>query len=1206
MAQRITRKHRLLAWAVLSTLSNSEAVLHRAHAAELNTKVPTVAEASGFPVQINLPVQPLNQSIRQLANQTGLSISFDSEVTKNKTAPAVKGFLSPQEALKKVLQGSGLQLNISGDSAVIKPEPEKNSQSLKLDAVEVRAKRFYEVGPLPGLGLTKEEIPGNVQSISAKEIKEAHSLSITDLMNRKLQSVTVNDYQGNPFMMDVQYRGFTAGPQFGTPQGLSVFLDGIRVNEPFGDIVNWDMIPMNALASLDVFPGSNPIFGRNTLGGALSMKTKDGFENAGADAEILTGSFGRKQLQVEGGWNNGTVGLFAAGNFFLEDGWRKNSPSKVNQLFTKASFRGDKLDLNLSTLLVETNLVGNGLIPSQMYEQDRNGVFTSPDTTKNRLDQFQLSGSYFVNDNFSVTAQAYRRNSRRQQKNADVYTEYGSQTVNRNLKQGEQFTCLFKSTNPYNLPDYYVIDLPNNNFFDNEFVADWFTRANDPGFQLNLNLANGNPADPDVKTVADSFNQQLPDYFVAHAQAQFNYFKSPYESLFYQSDYTNNLLQPGQETSYSSGEASYTLNSDGGNFGYYFAMSADDAVIGGPKSGFSFFQGTAFSYYYTEDGTKHVIAFLESTNAQNCLDTQNSNQVGGPGSYLGELDPVTQLPKTVNGQADIESGTVEGTPTAVITDNEINQKVDGASFQLNWNLDKHKLMIGGSIDKTYAEYGNAQRLGFFDSNRNGYLDPDAARDQYAAADIDVRNNDFDGSSITKSLYVSETWTPIESVHITGALRYNDTSVRNSLAARTFGETSVNLSYFANNPYFYDICPNGNCDGVLTGNRPPDLSRVIGKPETEKFSYYSLNPSLGFTWQAKENINTYFNWSQGTRTPSVIELGCALDKTPIQVGVLNGQPIYVPISVAQGRSCQLPSGLSGDPYLPQVKAETFDLGVRGTLSENIEWNLGYYRTDLKDDIYMVTYPGNRNFFDSVGRTRRQGIEMGMRGTWDNKLRFGLNYSLTDARFRDTFEMAGDDNSSATQRIDILELGSVSGIMTVEPGDRMPGVSLHNMNANVSYDLTDKWTVGLSAVAHSSSFLRGNENNDHRSGVAKAVVVPNFVPNSTGTGYVYAGTKTVYRQPSNNPGKIPGYVTFNFQTSYKLGKEWTATMLVNNLFDKEYFSAGRLGLNPFSPSINGAIGPDGYNHNSNDWLSTNFVAPGAPRGVWFSLNWHFVPD
>src|SRR5690606_33271126 len=95
----------------------------------------------------------------------------------------------------------------------------------ELNTVVVRAKRFYEVGPMPGLGLTKEEIPGNVQSITAEEIKESHSLSLTDLMNKKLQSVNVNDYQGNPFQMDVTYRGFTAGPQLGTPQGLSVFFD---------------------------------------------------------------------------------------------------------------------------------------------------------------------------------------------------------------------------------------------------------------------------------------------------------------------------------------------------------------------------------------------------------------------------------------------------------------------------------------------------------------------------------------------------------------------------------------------------------------------------------------------------------------------------------------------------------------------------------------------------------------------------------------------------------------------------------------------------------------------------------------------------------------------------------------------------------------------------------------------------------------------
>jgi outer membrane receptor protein involved in Fe transport len=104
----------------------------------------------------------------------------------------------------------------------------------------------------------------------------------------------------------------------------------------------------------------------------------------------------------------------------------------------------------------------------------------------------------------------------------------------------------------------------------------------------------------------------------------------------------------------------------------------------------------------------------------------------------------------------------------------------------------------------------------------------------------------------------------------------------------------------------------------------------------------------------------------------------------------------------------------------------------------------------------------------------------------------------------------------------------------------------------------------------------------------------------------GSAIVPRQQSNNPGVLPGYATFNFQTSYKLAPEWTASLLINNVLDKEFYSAGRLGRNAFSPSILGAIGPDGYNHNSSDWLSTNFIAPSAPRGLWISLRYEFSPD
>ena len=159
----------------------------------------------------------------------------------------------------------------------------------ELETVTVTGTRPTDAGPLPGLIISKDQIPGNIQSVGKNEIKETKTFSLGDLMNSQMQSVSVNDYSGNPFQMDVNFRGFTASPQIGSPQGLSVFFDGIRVNEPFGDVVNWDMIPMNAIERFELFPGSNPLFGLNTLGGALSLRTKSGFTAPGVDVQAERG-----------------------------------------------------------------------------------------------------------------------------------------------------------------------------------------------------------------------------------------------------------------------------------------------------------------------------------------------------------------------------------------------------------------------------------------------------------------------------------------------------------------------------------------------------------------------------------------------------------------------------------------------------------------------------------------------------------------------------------------------------------------------------------------------------------------------------------------------------------------------------------------------------------------------------------------------------
>lgn len=1181
-------------------------------AAELDTTLPKSNASTGSfaPSNIDIPSQPLDAALKQLARTTGISVAFDSNLATGKTAPAVKGRMKADEALRLLLAGSGLESTIDKDNAVIKPAAEKSAIDFQqVDAVEVRAKRFYEIGPLPGLGLTKEQIPGNVQSITAKEIKEANSLSLTDLLNRKLQSVTINDYQGNPFQMDVQYRGFTAGPQIGTPQGLSVFFDGIRVNEPFGDVVNWDMIPMNAIANVDVFPGSNPLFGLNTLGGAFTIKTKDGFNHTGIDANILSGSFGRKQLQAEGGWNNGTIAGFAAANIFLEDGWRENSPSRVNQVFGKGSYRGEKLDLNLTGLVAWNDLVGNGLIPNEMYRQDRNGVFTSPDNTDNRLWQAQLSGNYFVNENFTITGQVYRRNSKRKSVNSDVYTQYGNTPATRNMTAGSEYTCLYDSTNQYGLPDYYVVKAPNNlpdiyaDVLAVAFGADpadhplFAVYQSDPEVQFLVNGFAGFPADPSILP-AENFNQELPEFYAEYAKYNFDYYKNYRASVAYLPQGVDGNTYsppsiPGEINgvrAYSSFEASGIVSAPG---------LTDPIDFGSGQSNYYYLQNTDGSY------SQYMVFYKTAQNSTACQQGQADNRKSPMGGILA-TDSNGQ-PQYYDGAINGSSGVVIGVPTAVITNTTIDQIINGGSIQFNWNFDHHKFMIGASIDSASADYSSSQRLGFFDSSRDAYLDPAQAIDSLTAADRAIRSNDFDGTSLTKSLYVSETWSPVDTFHLTGAMRYNATQVKNKLAAREYGSVVLNLHQFVSEPDDFNICRPG--DPCETGYKIPDVSKLLNPSETEKFSYYSLNPSLGVTWQATKNLNIFGNLSQGTRTPSVIELGCALDKTPTYIGDLVDQdgdgsrdPTYVYRSVAQNRSCSMPTTLSGDPYLPQIKATTYDFGMRGNWGENMVWNLGVYRTDLKDDIYMVTLPGNRSFFDTIGKTRRQGIEAGLAGKW-GKTTFHINYSLTEATFQDTFTMASDHNSSAVENLylGITEAGEAPPrSITVKPGNRMPGVPLHNLNASISYEMTDKWSVGLSAVVHSDSYLRGNENNEHKPGAIKYVTFDYTDPITNTT-----SRRTEARYASNNPGKIAGYATLNFHTKYQFNPEWSASLVVNNLLDKEYFTAGRLGVNPFSPSIYGAIGPDGYNHNSFDWLDTSYLAPGAPRAAWFTLRYEFKP-
>ena len=196
--------------------------------------------------------------------------------------------------------------------------------------------------PLSGLGLPLNYVPSNVQTAGSKDMKRQQSLELSDYLNGNFSGISISQSSGNPFQSDINYHGFTASPLLGTPQGLSVYVDGVRVNESFGDTVNWDLIPESAISTVTLMSGSNPVFGLNTLGGALAIQTKSGHNNPGTELEASGGSFGRRAFQAETGGEFGNFDYFFTGNYFDEDGWRDLSPTHLYRAFGKVGWQNEK------------------------------------------------------------------------------------------------------------------------------------------------------------------------------------------------------------------------------------------------------------------------------------------------------------------------------------------------------------------------------------------------------------------------------------------------------------------------------------------------------------------------------------------------------------------------------------------------------------------------------------------------------------------------------------------------------------------------------------------------------------------------------------------------------------------------------------------------------------------------------------------------
>lgn len=289
------------------------------------------------------------------------------------------------------------------------------AQALSQDPEEILI-----IGVVPvGAGLDLNKIPFPVQVGNANDLDQANVLGIADFLRQNFASVSLNDAQNNPLQPDLQYRGFTASPLLGLAQGISVYQNGVRINEPLGDAVHWDLLPQSAIQNVTLSGGANPLFGLNSLGGSLALTMKNGFSFDGSGVEVSTGSFGRTTANIETGGNNGSLSYYGNLEYFDEDGWRDHSKSEALNFYGSIGWRSELTRLNLNFQIGNSDLIGNGASPVELLDLDREAIFTGPDITANDMQMISLDFSQVVSTSISFGGNLFYRKNKTNSFNGD-------------------------------------------------------------------------------------------------------------------------------------------------------------------------------------------------------------------------------------------------------------------------------------------------------------------------------------------------------------------------------------------------------------------------------------------------------------------------------------------------------------------------------------------------------------------------------------------------------------------------------------------------------------------------------------------------------------------------------------------------------------------------------------------------------------------
>jgi len=454
----------------------------------------------------------------------------------------------------------------------------------------------------------------------------------------------------------------------------------------------------------------------------------------------------------------------------------------------------------------------------------------------------------------------------------------------------------------------------------------------------------------------------------------------------------------------------------------------------------------------------------------------------------------------------------------LINRTETRQKNLGLAAQLEGDLVHaglgHHLLGGLAFDANRVVFSQGTQFGTINPDRS--LTPvaafaDGTQDSADAFDARVA---LTSHAHTTSVFGSDTIALNPHTHLTVAGRYN----RNTVA---------------------------NVDQLTPGGGPGSLDG--------RYTFSHFNPALGLTFAPRGGLTLYAGANQGSRAPTAVELGCADPQSP----------------------CKLPNSFAGDPPLKQVVTTTVEAGARGLTGSGVSWNIGVFRSDNRNDLLFVAdNASGYGYFKNFGRTRRQGVELGLSARPHAAWKLGANATWLDATYRSPETVGGSSNSSS----DSAQAGfpGTEGRIQIRPGDRIPLLPRAVLKLFADWDIDARWSVGADALITGGANARGNENGQHQP-----------------DGLYYTGA-----------GRSAGYAVVNLNADYRPTSRVKLFVTIDNLFNRRYASAAQLGVNGFDSS--GAVRAQALPRNANgDHPVANgtFLAPGAPRTVTVGLRYSF---